>query len=137
MKKEYSNLGKNSKEYNFRLFTNNTNFIENFSEKNLRKKTKKCIKDLNIFDLILCNIEKSSKIKEIDLIFYIHGGGFLAQSSESFKGILSHFAKGTEILIASYDYNLAPENKLDSMIEECYNAYKLFCENFIGLFSIY
>jgi acetyl esterase/lipase len=38
-------------------------------------------------------------------------------------------------IIVSFDYNLAPEHKIEQMVEECYKAYKVIVSNSASLFS--
>jgi acetyl esterase/lipase len=80
--------------YNFRLVTNlkHPEFKENVVVLNKRRnKTKSnfmelILNQLNQLQLSMC---KNKNRKTVDVVFYIHGGGFLASTSESFVGLLS------------------------------------------------
>ncbi|CAD5117030.1 DgyrCDS5858 [Dimorphilus gyrociliatus] len=57
------------------------------------------------------------------LIFHIHGGGFVAQKSQSHTSYLRYWAKKTEAPILSVDYSLAPKHHFPRALEECFFAY--------------
>lgn len=76
----------NDNVYNLRIITDCRKF--KFNEKTIR------LNNLNNFyDLLSEKIkhknEKESTLQEYDIVFYIHGGGFLAQTTESVVGYLS------------------------------------------------
>ncbi len=84
--------------FNYRLITDSPNFhIKEIKiEKTLKsfyKVLQKVLisesknKDLNNQENLLEN--KTKILQEYDILFYIHGGGFLAQSTESVVGFLS------------------------------------------------
>jgi len=64
-----------------------------------------------------------------DLIFHIHGGGFVAMTSHGHESYLRVWAKETGIPIISIDYSVAPEYMYPVQVEECYGAYKWIVEN--------
>eukprot|EP00055_Hartaetosiga_balthica_P013734 m.71680 g.71680 ORF g.71680 m.71680 type:complete len:921 (+) comp8359_c0_seq1:131-2893(+) len=57
------------------------------------------------------------------LIFHIHGGGFIANSSQSHEVYLRSWAKSFEYPIFSIDYALAPEHPYPRPVQECFFAY--------------
>ncbi|KNC77567.1 hypothetical protein SARC_09970 [Sphaeroforma arctica JP610] len=57
------------------------------------------------------------------ILFHIHGGGFVAQTSRSHQVYLKRWAKELNIMIISIDYSLAPQNPFPSALDECFYAY--------------
>ena len=58
------------------------------------------------------------------VILYIHGGGFVTESVESYNRVCWNLAKNTAHVVVSVDYPLAPEHKFPTQIEDCYAAAK-------------
>eukprot|EP01134_Creolimax_fragrantissima_P004682 CFRG4682T1 len=65
----------------------------------------------------------ASKPTSEGLLFHIHGGGFVSQSSQSHELYLRHWAYHLGIPIVSVDYSLAPEAPYPQALEECLQAY--------------
>jgi len=63
------------------------------------------------------------------LIIHCHGGGFVAQSSNSHLVYLKSFARGVGSPIISVDYSLAPEAPYPRAIHEAFYAYLWAIEN--------
>ncbi|KAL0480075.1 lipase [Acrasis kona] len=64
-----------------------------------------------------------------DLIFHIHGGGFVAMTSHGHESYLRVWAKETRMPIISIDYSVAPEHMYPIQVEECFEAYKWIVNN--------
>jgi acetyl esterase/lipase len=64
-----------------------------------------------------------------NLIFHIHGGGFVAMSSSGHESYLRMWAKETGMPIVSVDYSTAPESMFPVQVEECFNAYRWVVNN--------
>lgn len=58
------------------------------------------------------------------VILYIHGGGFVTESVESYNRVCWNLAKHTQHVVVSVDYPLAPEHKFPTQVEDCYAAAK-------------
>ena len=58
------------------------------------------------------------------VILYIHGGGFVTESVESYNRVCWNLAKNTAHVVVSIDYPLAPEHRFPTQIEDCYAAAK-------------
>ncbi|XP_078482715.1 hormone-sensitive lipase [Ciona intestinalis] len=58
-----------------------------------------------------------------NLIFFCHGGGFIALTSKSYEMILRQWSKSLDCPIFSVDYSLAPEAPFPEAFEECFFAY--------------
>lgn len=67
------------------------------------------------------------------LIFHVHGGGFISQSSKSHISYLKQWAATTGIPILSIDYSLAPEYPYPTAHHQCYAAYKWVLSNYSEL----
>lgn len=57
------------------------------------------------------------------LLFHVHGGGFVAQSSKSHLVYLQEWADFFNVPILSIDYSLAPESPYPRALNECFYAY--------------
>jgi hormone-sensitive lipase len=57
------------------------------------------------------------------LIVHCHGGGFVAQSSNSHLVYLKHWARGLGVPIMSIDYSLAPEAPYPRALHEAFYSY--------------
>ena len=55
-------------------------------------------------------------------MLYMHGGGFMFGSSESYDGFLSRLAADAGILVIGVDYRLAPEHPSPAALEDCMKA---------------
>ncbi|MGN0399735.1 MAG: alpha/beta hydrolase [Blautia sp.] len=58
------------------------------------------------------------------VILYIHGGGFVTESVESYNRVCWNLAKHTGHVVVSVDYPLAPEHRFPAQIEDCYAVAK-------------
>ncbi|XP_055328702.1 hormone-sensitive lipase-like [Paramacrobiotus metropolitanus] len=57
------------------------------------------------------------------LLFHLHGGGFISQSSKACDLYLREWTKEIGVPLLSIDYTLAPEAPYPRAIEECFFAY--------------
>lgn len=62
--------------------------------------------------------------REDAIIVYIHGGGLICGNAASSRGYASMLAGETGILVYSFSYRLAPENKFPAAVDDCFEAYK-------------
>lgn len=71
--------------------------------------------------------EEETKENTVDaskfLIFHVHGGGFVSQTSKSHEIYLREWAVKLDAPILSIDYSLAPESPFPRAIEEVFYAY--------------
>ncbi|MDD3796779.1 MAG: alpha/beta hydrolase [Lachnospiraceae bacterium] len=58
------------------------------------------------------------------VILYIHGGGFVTESVESYNRVCWNLAKHTNHVVVSIDYPLAPEHRFPIAVESCYDVAK-------------
>ncbi|KAL0478873.1 hypothetical protein AKO1_000407 [Acrasis kona] len=64
-----------------------------------------------------------------NLIFHIHGGGFIAMSSFAHEGYLRRWAIECDMSVVSVDYSKAPESRFPVALEECYSVYLWTIQN--------
>ncbi|KNC76801.1 hypothetical protein SARC_10718 [Sphaeroforma arctica JP610] len=57
------------------------------------------------------------------ILFHIHGGGFVAQTSRSHQAYLKKWAQQLNVMVVSIDYSLAPEAKFPVALDECFYMY--------------
>lgn len=69
------------------------------------------------------------KERSKSLIFHLHGGGFVSQSSQSVEVYLNDWAKTFDVPIVSVDYALAPRFPFPRALHECFYAYCWVLEN--------
>ena len=62
-------------------------------------------------------------------VFHCHGGGFVAQSSNTHLIYLKSWARGAGAPIVSVDYSLAPEAPYPRALHEVFYAYLWALEN--------
>lgn len=66
-------------------------------------------------------------------LVYFHGGGFLMASSEAVEPQAKILAKEGKMVVASVNYNLAPDHKFPAAHEDALAAYDWFVENAASL----
>jgi acetyl esterase/lipase len=100
---------------------------KNISEFNFGKRKYDYSTLQNVTDLF----KKDSKARghNGNIIFHIHGGGFVAMSTRGHENYLREWTRETGIPIISCEYTLAPEEKYPVQTEECYYAYKWVVQN--------
>lgn len=67
---------------------------------------------------------EEKKDENYPVIFYIHGGGFVTESIESYNRVCWNLTKNTQQIVVSVEYPLAPEFRFPTQIEVCYAAAK-------------
>lgn len=71
---------------------------------------------------------KNSKEK-LPVIFYIHGGGWVMGNSETHDMLIRKIAVSSNSMVIFPEYDLSPEAKFPTAINQCYAALKYVCEN--------
>lgn len=64
------------------------------------------------------------------VIFHVHGGGFISQTSKSHLDYLHQWAKQLSVPILTVDYSLAPEAAYPRALEEVFYCYCWMMDNF-------
>eukprot|EP00092_Neocalanus_flemingeri_P034140 GFUD01037127.1.p1 GENE.GFUD01037127.1~~GFUD01037127.1.p1 ORF type:complete len:459 (-),score=76.84 GFUD01037127.1:87-1301(-) len=67
------------------------------------------------------------------IIFHVHGGGFVSQTSESHLDYLHQWSSALDVPILSIDYSLAPEAPFPRALEEVFYCYVWMLNNFESL----
>eukprot|EP00049_Salpingoeca_infusionum_P011893 m.209737 g.209737 ORF g.209737 m.209737 type:complete len:805 (+) comp15048_c0_seq8:192-2606(+) len=82
---------------------------------------------------VTVQVRSYHRIQATDLsesvIFHIHGGGFISQTSQSHEGYLRSWAKACRCPIVSVDYRLAPEHPYPIPLLDCFFAYHALLAN--------
>ena len=58
----------------------------------------------------------------LPVLAYLHGGGFVVGSLDSYDSLCRVLANFTECIVVSVDYRLAPEHKFPAAVEDCIAA---------------
>lgn len=71
---------------------------------------------------------------KFNVIFHIHGGGFLGNTSQQHQSYLSNWTLSIEnTLVISIDYSLAPEYTLEQMVQESFLVYLILIQKYKDL----
>lgn len=71
---------------------------------------------------------KNNEIKTKKTIIFIHGGGWVAGSIESYTNALSNLSEKLEMSIIAIDYRLAPEYKFPAGFNDCLDIVKIIAK---------
>ena len=78
--------------------------------------------------------KKHKKVENISVILFLHGGGWVSESIETYNKICKNLADKTNHVVVSVDYRLAPEHKFPTALEDCYAVAKaLFLNNDLNI----
>ncbi|KAJ6248645.1 triacylglycerol lipase [Anaeramoeba flamelloides] len=124
LKKKNYRLSMKKDFYSAKEFANSIKirFISNFplcTPKSLKKKTQKK------------NVHKPTTI-----LFHVHGGGYIGQSSYSHKPYLQKWVQETNALVVSVDYTNPPDTKYPDPLIEVIQAYKWVINHSESIFGI-
>ncbi len=67
-------------------------------------------------------IYKPSQSRNLPMIVFYHGGGFVSRSIDSHDKVCRRIAKLNEAMLVSVGYRLAPEFKFPTPVYDCYDA---------------
>ncbi|QIP17352.1 alpha/beta hydrolase [Spirosoma aureum] len=65
-----------------------------------------------------------------EIIFFIHGGGFIFGSINSHAALVSHLAQYLNRKILLIEYRLAPENPFPAGLQDCVAVIRTFCDRY-------
>ena len=68
--------------------------------------------------------KKQNVADNIPVILFIHGGGWVSESVETYNRICKNLSNKTKHIVVSVDYRLAPEYKFPTALEDCYAVAK-------------
>lgn len=109
----------NMEKVNWKLVRIISNFGYSFMPKEKGIKIKKAkINNIGI------EVSTPDTLDNDDIIFYIHGGGFVSGSAKSSRGYCSMLAKYSNLRVVAINYSLAPENKYPKAVNECFEIYR-------------
>merc|ERR1719285_599313 len=74
----------------------------------------------------------SRKARARDVIFFLHGGAFLANFCASDLRFLSIWANQVEVPVVSVDYRLSPKSSFPAPLVDCYMAYRDILKGDLG-----
>ena len=78
----------------------------------------------DILNGIEVEISTPPKLKNENILVYIHGGGFVCGNARTSRGYASQLADEAGMLVYSVTYRLAPEQPFPAGLEDCYALYK-------------
>lgn len=58
------------------------------------------------------------------VLYYMHGGAYLAGSPRTHRGMLAHIAKAAGCTVIALDYRLAPEHPYPAALDDAVNGWK-------------
>jgi len=58
-----------------------------------------------------------------EIIFHIHGGGFVSMSSATHQNYTRQWANNLDVPVFSVDHRLAPEYPFPAAVNDCWQAY--------------
>lgn len=64
--------------------------------------------------------DKRMTVKNTPVILFLHGGGWVTESIDTYNRVCRNLACKTEQVVVSVDYRLAPEYKFPTALEDCY-----------------
>lgn len=70
---------------------------------------------------------KSDKPKAT--ILYLHGGGYVLGSANSYRELLARIARSCKARVIAVDYRLAPEHPFPAALDDCHAAYRTMIDH--------
>ena len=67
--------------------------------------------------------------RELKILFYIHGGGFILHPGPYHKELISEYVLGLDCCVVYIDYSLAPQFPYPHGLEDCYAGIKWVLDN--------
>lgn len=76
--------------------------------------------------------QEAGQIFPYHVLLFLHGGGWITESVDTYDRICAGMAKDTGCVVASVGYRLAPEYRFPVALEDCYAAARtLYCGQLI------
>lgn len=93
------------------------------------KRTLKTVSAIDGYEIPIRIYEPEGNIKNLPILYYIHGGGFFGGSSDVVQDAIEYIVKHFEICAVSVDYRLAPEHPYPAQHEDCYQVLQWIGQN--------
>ena len=81
------------------------------------------------FDIPISIFKSDTPMENAPILYFIHGGGFFAGSTDVVAEALKLFVTTTNMIAVGVDYRLAPENPYPIGHNDCYSVLKWIGEN--------
>ena len=85
----------------------------------------------------MCCEAREEGIRDVRrLILHIHGGGFIAMSSNSHQNYTRRWARDTLTPVLSIDYRLSPESRYPDALDDCWQVYtwlREYSKKYLGI----
>jgi acetyl esterase len=79
--------------------------------------------------ILLTLVRPENVFSELPVIMYLHGGGWVLGSFNTYDRFLRELVNGTGSALVFVEYSLSPEERYPVALEECYAATKWVSEN--------
>jgi acetyl esterase/lipase len=66
------------------------------------------------------------------VVAYIHGGGWMMGTLDSYDALLSALANASGAIVASIDYRLSPEHRFPAAVDDCLAAVRWIASEYAG-----
>ena len=76
------------------------------------------------YDIPMIRFQSDAPIKNSPILYYIHGGAFLAGSIDVIREALRTFVEKTNMIAVAIDYRLAPEFPFPIGHKDCYSGFQ-------------
>lgn len=113
-----------------------TYFKEYFEDSSKSFKVARKIQKVEIIlDDVTCYKFSPKNPKPNECIFYLHGGGYICGSINSYESLCSYIAKFTGLRVFYVEYRLAPEHPFPAALEDAKAAYDKLISAELGHFE--
>ncbi|MEG2707590.1 MAG: alpha/beta hydrolase [Vagococcus sp.] len=81
------------------------------------------------FDIPMTRFMSQKPVENAPVLYFIHGGGFFAGSTDVVREALKLFVSQTNMIAVSIDYRLAPENPYPIGHNDCYTGLRFLADH--------
>lgn len=110
-----------------RKIFNNVDSTEIITDNFTRERT--TVKAEDGYDIPISIFKSDTPMENAPILYFIHGGGFFAGSTDVVAEALKLFVTTTNMIAVGVDYRLAPENPYPTGHKDCYSVLKWIGEN--------
>lgn len=76
-----------------------------------------------------CSFQRDTKSNAVPVLLFLHGGGWVTESMDTYNRVCAGMAKNTGHVVVSVGYRLAPEFPFPAALNDCYAAAKAVYTN--------